>query len=154
MKSKRKYYSEKLLQFYGDAKKTGRIMKNVIGKSKLIHSTLPRKIAINKNVIFEEKHIANAFNNFFINIGPKLAHDIPTATRYLESYVQNTNETIKEESITINELKDTFFSLKINKNAGYAEISFNVIKNCYDELVIHLSIYLTYHSKKVFSQTI
>ena len=126
MKSKRKYYSEKLLQFQGNAKKTWRIMKEVIGKSKLIHSTLPRKIIINKNVIFEEKHIANAFNNFFINIGPKLADDIPTATRSFESYIQNTNETIKEEPITINELKDTFFSLKINKSAGYDEISFNL----------------------------
>ena len=107
MKSKRKYYSEKLLQFQGDAKKTWRIMKEVIGKSKLIHSTLPRKIIINKNVIFEEKHIANAFNNFFINIGPKLADDIPTATRSFESYVQNTNET-NEEPITINELNPFF----------------------------------------------
>ena len=71
MKSKRKYYSEKLLQFQGDAKKTWRIMKEVIGKSKLIHSTLPPKIVINKNVIFEEKHITNAFSSFFINIGPK-----------------------------------------------------------------------------------
>ena len=51
MKYKRKYYSEKLLQFQGDAKKTWRIMKEVIGKYKLIHSTLPRKIVINKNVI-------------------------------------------------------------------------------------------------------
>ena len=34
MKSKRKYYSEKLLQFQGDTKKTWRIMNNVIGKSK------------------------------------------------------------------------------------------------------------------------
>ena len=112
MKSKRKYYSEKLLQFQGDAKKTWRIMKEVIGKSKLIHSTLPRKIIINKNVIFEEKHIANAFNNFFINIGPKLADDIPTATRSFESYVQNTNQTITEKSVTINQLKSAFFPSK------------------------------------------
>ena len=76
-------------------------MKEVIGKSKLIHSTLPRKIVINKNVIFEEKHIANAFNNFFINIGPKLADDIPTDTRSFESYVQNTNETIKESQLLL-----------------------------------------------------
>ena len=134
MKFKRKYYSEKLLQFQVDAKKTWRIMKEVIGKSKLIHTTLPRKIVVNKNVIFEEKHIANALNNFFINIGPKLADDIPTATRSFESYVRNTNETIKEEPITINKLKDAFFPLQINKNAGYEEISFNVIKNCFGEL--------------------
>ena len=82
MKSKRKYNSEKSLQFQGDTKKTSRIMKEVIRNlSKLIHSILPRKIVINKNIIFEEKHIANAFNNFFINIGLKLADDIPTATR-------------------------------------------------------------------------
>ena len=55
MKSKRKYYSEKLLQFQGDTKKTWRIMKEEIGKFKLIHSAVPRKFGINKNVIFEEK---------------------------------------------------------------------------------------------------
>ena len=87
-------------------------MKEVIGKSKHIHSTLPPKIIFNKNVIFEEKHIANAFYSFFINIGPKLDDDIPTATRSFESYVQNTNQTIKEEPITINELKDAFFPSK------------------------------------------
>ena len=105
MKSKPKHYSKKLLKFQGDAKKTGRIMKKVIAKSILIHSTLSRKIVITKNVIFEEKHTANTFNKFFINIGPKLANDIPMATRSFESYVQNTNEIIKEEPVTINELK-------------------------------------------------
>ena len=67
---------------------------------------------VNKNIMFEEKDIANAFNNFFINVGPKLADDIPTATRSFESYVQKTNETIKEKPITINELKDALFPSK------------------------------------------
>lgn len=53
------------------------IMKEV-KESKLIHSTLPRKTAINKTVTFKENQIANTFNNFFINIGSKLAGDIPT----------------------------------------------------------------------------
>ena len=109
MKFKRKYYSETLFQFQGDTKKTWRIMKEVTGKSKLFHSTLPRKVFINKNVIFDEKRMTNAFNNFFINIGPKLADDIPTVTRSFENNVQKTNETIKNEPITINELKDVFF---------------------------------------------
>ena len=37
-------------------------------------------------------------------------------------------------SITINEVKEAFFSLKINKNLGCDEISFNVIKNYFSEL--------------------
>ena len=88
MKSKQKYYSEKLLQLQGDAKETQRIMKEVIGKSKLIHSTIPSKLIINRNVIFEGKRIANAFNNFFIDIGSDLPDGIPTATRSFKSYVQ------------------------------------------------------------------
>ena len=108
---------------------------------------------VNKNVIFEENHVANAFNNFFINIGPKLVDDIPTATRSFESYVQNTNETIKEERITINELKKSFFPQ--NKRAldmtKLASVSSKIVLV---NFVIHLSIYLTYHSKKVFSQTV
>ena len=110
MNSKWKYYSKKLLKFPCDVQKTWRIMKEVIGKSKLFHSTLPRKI-FSKNVSYEEKHIANSFNHFFINIGPKLVDDIPTAARSFESYIQNTDKT-KEEPITINELKDTFFPSK------------------------------------------
>ena len=110
-------------------------MKEVIRKTKLIHSTLPCKIVINKNVIFEEKQVANGFNNFFINSSPNLADDISTGTRSFESYFLKTNETIKDERITINELKDAAcFSIKINKKAGYDEINFNVIKNCFGEL--------------------
>ena len=100
-----------LLQFQADAKKTW-VTKEVIGKPKLIHSTLPHKIVIDKNVIFEEKRIAYECNNFYINISPNLADDIPTATRSFESYVQKTNEARKDETMTINELKDAFFSSK------------------------------------------
>ena len=37
------------------------------------------------------------------------------------------------DSITINELKEDFFSLKTNKNPGYDEISSNIIINCFSE---------------------
>ena len=43
-------------------------------------------------------------------------------------------ETIENEPITINELEDAFFSVKINKSTGYDEISFNAIKSCFGEL--------------------
>ena len=36
--------------------------------------------------------------------------------------------------IHVNEFKDTFFSLKINKSAGYDDISFNVVKKCFGVL--------------------
>ena len=38
------------------------------------------------------------------------------------------------DSVTINELKQAFFSLKTNKKPGYHEVSSNAIKNCFSEL--------------------
>ena len=38
------------------------------------------------------------------------------------------------DPVTINELKETFFSLKTNKSPGYDEVSSNAIKNCFSEL--------------------
>ena len=45
-----------------------------------------------------------------------------------------TNTTLPERHLTINELNDVFFSLKMNKSAGAHEISFNVIKSCFGKL--------------------
>ena len=40
--------------------------------------------------------------------------------------------------LSINELKDAFFSLKINKSPDYDEISLNVVKKCFDPLYDYL----------------
>ena len=85
-------------------------------------------------ISFNEKQIENEFNKFFINIGLNLADVFPAATRYFESYMQQTNEATKNEPTTINEVKDTFSSLHIYKTAGYHEINFNVIKSCFGGL--------------------
>ena len=38
------------------------------------------------------------------------------------------------DSLTIREVKEAFFSLRINKSPGNDEINFNVIKNYFSEL--------------------
>ena len=40
----------------------------------------------------------------------------------------------KTNPFTVNELKEAFFSLKSNKSAGYDDISYNVVKNCFGKL--------------------
>ena len=46
----------------------------------------------------------------------------------IKKKVETVNSTMESNLFTINELKDTFFSLKINKSPGYDEISFNIVK--------------------------
>ena len=41
---------------------------------------------------------------------------------------------MENKPITLNELKKAFCSLKTNRSAGYDDISYNVVKNCFREL--------------------
>ena len=49
--------------------------------------------------------------------------------------MENCNSTQAESSLTVNELKEAFFSLKINKSPSYDDISFNVVRNCFGPLL-------------------
>ena len=133
-KSKKNYYSEKILSFKGDAKRTWKTMKDLIGKAKINKSSLPQNIRVKKADMFEQEKIATEFNRFFANVGPILAKQIPESENTFESYPVKTSATMQHKSVSRNELRDVFFSLKLNKSPGYDEISFNVVKKCLSKL--------------------
>ena len=103
-------------------------MKEILGKSNTKSSTLPTKITVNKTDIFDAAKIADEFNNFFTNIGTDLTNKIPNASKLFDSYITKANTSMKSQPLSINELKETFLSLKINKSPGHDGVSFNVIK--------------------------
>ena len=92
--------------------------KEIIGKTNKSGSRLPTRLVINKNDVTSEIGIANEFNKFFTNIGPELAEKIPTASRTFESFLNKIDTTMPADSISVNELKKAFFSLKTNKSPG------------------------------------
>ena len=113
-KAKKKYYSEKISKYKHDAKKTWSIMKELVGKIKLKSSNLPRRITVNKVGIFDERKITNEFNAFFTNIGSKLASKIPNASTTFESYISKPDSIMEAKQLSMHELKDAFFFMKIN----------------------------------------
>ena len=133
-KAKKKYYSEKRSKYKHDAKKTWSIMKELIGKIKLKSSNLPRRITVNEVDIFDKPKFANEFNTFFTNIGSKLPSKILNALKTFESYINKPDSIMKTKQLSINELEDAFFSLKINKSPVYDDISFNIVKKCFSSL--------------------
>ena len=133
-KSKKSYYSQKIIEYKDNAKKTWNVMKELIGKTRKSEPHLPGKLLINEQEVSGKVEIANEFNTFFTNIGAELAKNIPNASRPFESYIKKVDTTMPTNSLTVNEVKETFFLLKINKSYGYDEISFNVIRNCFSEL--------------------
>ena len=63
-----------------------------------------------------------------------LAKQIPESKNTFRSYLVKISATIQHKSVSINELRDAFFSFKLNKSPGYDEICFNVFKKCFSEL--------------------
>ena len=89
-------------------------MKDIIGKSKIESTNLPRKLTINKVNVYHKLEIADAFNDFLTNIGQKLANQIPKSSKTFETYINKANVIMNSKPLSINELKDVFCSLKIN----------------------------------------
>ena len=114
-------------------------MKDIIEKSKIKSRNLPRKFTINKVDVYNKPKIADAFNDFFTNIGQKLATQIPELYKTFETYMNKVNAIMDSKPLSINELKGAFFSLKINKSSGVDDVSFNIIKKCFGVLCAPLT---------------
>ena len=106
-------------------------MKDIIGKSNIKSTNLPRKLAVNKANVYNKRKIADAFNDFFTNIGRKLSSKIPKSSKTFKAYINKVNVIMESKPLLINELKDAIFSLKLNKRSGVDDVSFNIIKKCF-----------------------
>ena len=88
----------------------------------------------NKMDVHNKAKTVNAFNDFFTNIGQKLARQIPKSSKTFGTYINKVNVIMQSRPLSINESKDTFYSLKIDKSSGDDEVSFNIIKKCFGVL--------------------
>ena len=79
----------------------------------LVTANLPPKhLILNNRNIFDQKTIANSFNQYFVNVGPKLASEIPQLQRSFEMYLNGFDSSFEEVTLSDEEMKTAFFSLK------------------------------------------
>ena len=74
-----KYFSEKFEKYKNDIKNTWKTINEVLYMGKKEKKKIC-KLIIDEKPITDTKQICIQFNNFFTNIGPKLAKEIPTPT--------------------------------------------------------------------------
>ena len=53
------------MKYKDNIKKTWEIIKDIIGKTKMINNKLPEKLIVNEKNILGKKERTNEFNNFF-----------------------------------------------------------------------------------------
>jgi hypothetical protein len=73
-KSKKLFYEEAMQKFKSKPKKIWEILNSVNGKSK--NSSKIDEICINNSILNDDKDMAQAFNNYFCNIGSEICNSI------------------------------------------------------------------------------
>ena len=122
--AKIKYYNKLFTKYKGDIKKTWQTISDIIcklnGKRKTLHT-----IIVDSRVIKDKEEIRNKFNDFFANIGPKLANQIkPISNKTYDTFLKK--RVLTSFSFTLvsktNVLKH-LSSLRTKKSAGVDGIS-------------------------------
>lgn len=126
-KRKKEYYSTKIRQADGNTKMIWEIVNDAIGRR------------ANKQVLPDliEQNTADTFNDYFTNIGPLLAAQLPYVPDSQQSLSPITNSFVMRE-IEINEIISGVENLRIGKAAGLDTIPIKLLKDNIDILCIHL----------------
>ena len=71
--AKSKFFYDKIGESYGsnDSRKTWTLINSQLGRNNKLNNV--SSLSVNENEILDSKSIAEVFNDYFINIGPKLA---------------------------------------------------------------------------------
>ena len=72
---------------------------------------------------FDQNKIANGFNKFFTEIGPKLASSIPSSSKDFKQSMDVSETVLQEYALQDKELEEAFNSSKSNKSLGFDNIS-------------------------------
>ena len=84
--------------------------------------------SIKDTIVTDNQIIANEFNNFFVSIGPELAHDLSSDVNPL-SYVNNVVNSIVIPTTTTLEVRNIISFIK-NSSPGWGDIPATIAKKC------------------------
>ena len=110
---------------------TWKILNNVIKKNNGTCTSFPEIFRVNGTTISDKNGIADGFNNFFVNIGPKLADNIvpPSGDEsffyYMKAHVTDSMFLFTTDDL---EIAKVVRECKPKKCTGYDGINMNIMK--------------------------
>ena len=125
------YYNNEFNQNRSNMRNMWNTLPEIIHKQKNNHTSI-KKICFQEKYINDQTEIANTFNDFFINIGPKLTKNIIQKDQSNISYRKYINTSILSsfnfQLIDDESLRKTFHSLRTKSSSGYDGISTRLLK--------------------------
>ena len=130
------YYSNELETHKNYISKSWKILKTIIGKKR---NNCKQKLSflIDDSTITDSQVIANEFKNFFVSIGRKLSERIVSTVSPL-SYVNQVNDSILIEEVSVTEVRTTILSLN-NSTPGWDKFPTFVAKKSIDNYIMPLT---------------
>ena len=87
-------------------------------------------LKINEETITGDKNIADAFNSFFVSVGPSLSENLPESEKSYSDYVQHSiYETFSFSEVSENDTLKLLCGLKESKAAGLDKINAKLVKD-------------------------
>jgi len=84
--AKKLYFHKKLTSDQGNTKETWRTLNELLNRKNNTHS-FPSKFVVDQKELTDPSDIANNFNDFFVNIGPKLAEKFDKSNDMYNNYL-------------------------------------------------------------------
>ena len=111
-KSKKSCYSQKIIEYKDNAKKTWNVMKELIGKTRKSEPHVPGKVLINEQEVFGKEEMVNEFNTFFTNIGAELAKIYQMRQGHLKVILKKYAQPCQQTLLQLTRSKRYFSHLK------------------------------------------
>ena len=135
--TKKQYYNSALMKHKGDLKNTWKVLKEVIGVPN--KSSISKTFTVDNELVSQPESIAKHFNDYFVNVGGKLATDIPDTQLSPLRHVKQNAHSVFLAPIVEQEIIDCLSRMKEGAN-GHDSLKPSVIKKC----KVHLAAPLTY----------
>lgn len=139
--AKKIYYEDLFEHSKSNIKKTWQNINFILNRRK-IDSNLPDCFEIDGTLISDPKQIADAFNNFFINIGPKLAAELhsPEGVSFTDFLTDKQNCTFTFTNVDESNVGEVLDSLKPKTSFGHDCISNKLLKSIKNEIISPLTL--------------
>ena len=137
-KSKRDYMHKRFEQIKGNMKKTWNMINTIIGRNKKDNNQTVFKKGT--DLVSNPTDIANEFNKFFVDIGPKLAKEIKNSGKdYFEYMPSPLCQNMFMKPIVEMEIIKIISKFNKNKSPGHDDIGNNVLKKISKEIATPLT---------------
>ena len=127
--AKAKYYEYELNLARYDVRKTWSLLKSAITKQSY-KTKLPEFFIDNQRTLSHKAHIANAFNNYFSNIGQSVSESVSPADRHFSSYLsERSNQNIFLGPVTPVDIFKIIRTMKSKTSLDVDGLSSKLIKS-------------------------